>query len=173
MADPKKTGVYLPTTANLELDLIQSTDINDPKFKELIVRLYQFVNKIALVVNKKTSGFYTLTEFVDGNLFFKNPLAPANSNPQFRQEFRTTVNFGPLPGMGITLCAPHGITVTTNTTWTGVGGAGTKSTAPFAGVLLPNQDLLVTMDSMNVCITAFSDYSMYDRAIVILTYLQS
>ena len=44
-------GAFVETTQIWDASQIQEMDVNSPDFKELIIRLYQNMNKIALALN--------------------------------------------------------------------------------------------------------------------------
>ena len=70
MATSTQYGAFVPTNLIWDVQQLQSVDVNSPEFKELLVRLYQNINNIALVLNIKDTGMYQLSEFVNGQLFF-------------------------------------------------------------------------------------------------------
>ena len=49
---------------------LQSTDIKSDQFKELIVRLGQYIGRIAIALNEKDTGTFPLQEFVTGAQWF-------------------------------------------------------------------------------------------------------
>ena len=101
------TGSYVPTTNIWDVAQLYEVDVNSPEFKELLVRLYQNINNIALVLNTKSTGYYIEEQFVSGKLFFN----PASNDPTLRRPgFIKTINMGPL-GAGVT-AIDHGIGVT-------------------------------------------------------------
>src|SRR5678815_1473821 len=112
-------GAFLPTTDVYDTQAIYELDIKSEDFKEFLVRLRQSTNNIALVVNIKDSGYYVLTEFVNGQAFFPNPLLSSTTQqaPVFRQVFRKVINFGALPNAG-TKSVAHGIDINSTFTFT-------------------------------------------------------
>src|ERR1700674_5791632 len=98
MATRGQFGAFVPTTNIWDVGQLQDVDINSPEFKELLIRLYQNLNLMALVINVKDTGYYVTNELVNGQLFFPNPNlnSTTTSTPAFRQAFRILVNFGPL-----------------------------------------------------------------------------
>jgi len=92
------TGLYIPTTT--VIDTINSADDLGPGLKQILVVLYQTVNNIALALNKKDSGIYDLTEFVNGQGWFDpNPNKGVNDQP--RSDFRKVFYLTSLPA-GVT-----------------------------------------------------------------------
>jgi hypothetical protein len=180
MANETKLGSFIPLTRPWEVNEIAQADVQSPQFKELIVRLYQYVNQIAISVNTKETAYYALTEFVTGQLFFPNPASNQNAplNKQYRQAYRKTFYITALvPGPSTTVI-PHGITVTSETTWTHIYGTMTD-TVNLLGIPLPyssfvlNQNITLRVDATNIYIVTGIDYSSYNKIIVVLEYLQN
>jgi nucleoside-triphosphatase THEP1 len=63
-------GSFVQTTQVWDVDEIYSMDIKSPEFKELLVRMYQNLNDIAVVLNTKDTGYYPLFEMVNSQLWF-------------------------------------------------------------------------------------------------------
>ena len=175
MADQfqSNVGSFVPTTNIWDVQQIYSTDVSSPEFKELLVRLYQNINNIALVLNVKDSGFYPLQEFLNGKIYFPNPLLTPTSSTQstYRQEFRMVVNFGPLPN-NATISIPHGIMIQEGFTFTEINGAATQ-TAPFSAISVLNPAIVIDVDDINVNITTTTDLSSYTNCILTLSYLKN
>ncbi len=92
------TGLYIATTT--VIDSINSSDELSSSLKQILVVLYQTVNNIALALNKKESGIYDLTEFVNGQGWFDpNPNKGVNDQP--RSDFRKVYYLTSLPA-GVT-----------------------------------------------------------------------
>lgn len=116
------TGSFVPTTNIWDISRLYDVEVGSPEFKELMVRLYQNVNNIALVLNTKCSGYFINEEFVNSKLYFN----PANNNQlELRPGFQKTINTGSL-GAGIT-AVNHGITVTNTLKWMFISGAATNT----------------------------------------------
>lgn len=172
-------GAFVATTNVWDVQQLYSVDINSTEFKELLVRLYQNINNIALSINIKDSGYYSTEEFLNGQLFFPNPyqLLDPLENPEYRQVFRMTVNFGTLPNAG-TISVPHGIIVTSGFTFTRIYGSATNSAVnsfiplPYSSSTL-NKNIELNADNINVNITTAIDYSSYINTYVVLEYLKN
>lgn len=90
-------GMFLPTTYEYDVTDLGNINLDSDEFKELIVRLYQSINNIILTLNLKHTGYYTLTEFVNGKLWYPDPTAsPTQNNLDFRQVESIVVPIGPL-----------------------------------------------------------------------------
>lgn len=138
------TGSYIPTTSVFDVSAIYETDITSPEFKELLVRLYQNVNNIAVALNTKDSAYYIQEEFVNGQLFFN----PASSNPlDLRGDFRKLINIGAL-GAGVTN-TNHNLAITSTWKFTRIYGTASNTGTlnyyplPFAGAAGNNIELRV------------------------------
>jgi hypothetical protein len=170
-------GVFLPTTNVWDPSDLYDVDVNSPEFKQLLVRLYQNLNTMALAVNAKESSTYPLYEFVTGQQYFPNPSGTVDQTQIFRDVFRTTVNCGMLPNTG-SITIPHGIMVTVNTTFTHIYGAATDPVnllglpLPYASPTLAN-NISVDVDATNVTITTGSNRTAYTIAIVVIEYMQT
>lgn len=139
------TGSYVPTTNVWDVARLYEVDVNSDEFKELLVRLYQNVNNISLVLNTKVTGYYINEEFVSGKLFFN----PTFSGPlDLRPGFIITIDTGAL-GAGVT-AVNHGIIVTNIFKWMFIYGAATNTGTmvgyplPFAGAAGNNIEVSVT-----------------------------
>jgi len=175
----QNTGSFVPTNYIWDIAQLYQVEINSDGFKELMVRLYQNIGLIALVLNTKDSAYYNTSEFINGQLFFPNPANNSSTSaaPDFRQVYRTVVNFGALPNTGTT-SVPHKITVTPKTTFTRIYGAASNTTGnsylplPYASSTAAN-NIELNVDATNVNITTGSNRSLYTITYVILEYLQS
>ena len=93
----EQVGSYIPTSQVWDIGEVQETDVTSPKFKELLIRLYQQVGNIATAVNGKDAAIYDTSEFVCGQTFFPNPTPIAGQPNNQRQVYRKVINYGALP----------------------------------------------------------------------------
>ena len=175
-------GAFVSTTNIWDLPRLQDVDINSPEFKDLLVRLYQNINNIALVLNIKDSGYYDLQEFINGQLYFPNPALSSTTpqSPNYRQVFRTVVNFGPLPN-STTASVAHNIqistTLPTNFSFTRIYATATNPNQtsflpiPYASNTA-NANIELSVTNTDVVITTAMDYSMYTTVYCVLEYLK-
>ncbi len=176
MANSTEYGSFVPTTNIWDVGQFMEVDVKSKEFKELLVRLYQNVNNIALALNIKDTGIYDTSVFVNGQTFFPNPLTPVTSaqSANFRPVYRKVVNVNQLLNPGPTSIA-HGITCDAHTTFTRIYGVATDPVGltyiplPFIDSLGNNIELNV--DDTNVNIITTSDRSMYTICYVVLEYL--
>jgi hypothetical protein len=172
-------GAFVPTTNIWDVSELEGMDVTQPEFKELLVRLYQNMNRISQVLNLKETGYYYQQEFVTGQKFFPNPAIPPTSPASqiARQGFRVTVNFGALPN-ATTKSIPHGIPWNSMTTATCYYGASTN-TSTLEGVPLPYASLSgdtieVWIDSVNVNVaTNSATWVDYTITYITIEYLKN
>lgn len=169
------TGLFVPNTFIWELDLLNSTDINTPAFKEMLVRLYQNLNSVTLALNLKDSAYYVQNEFLNGQVFFPNP--NISSTPDnVRQAFRKVVNFGALPN-STTKSVAHGINIMNSFCFTRIYGTASDPISlaykpiPYASTVLAN-NIQIDVDRTNVTITTGAAYSSYSTCYIILEYVK-
>ena len=168
------TGNFIATTQVWDVQELFEIDVNSPEFKELLVRLYQYVNVIALATNNKTTGLYPLEEFVTSSQYF-NPNSPATyavDSINQRPEFRRTYNIGALP-IGVTTTA-HGLTITNTWQFVQIYGAASDNVGfnyypiPYAD---PAGDIIINVDATNINITNNTAIN-FTSCIVVLVYLK-
>ncbi len=178
MIPAANSGLFVPTTNNWDLSRINDIDMNSPEFRSLLVRLYQNINLICLALNIKDSAYYTLNEFVNGQLYFPNPAytsLTANA-PSFRQVFRLVVNFGALPNTA-TKSVAHGLTpVATSATAPGWNFtriyATASDTTGLTYIPIPSLQANLTVDAVNVNITTTANLTNYNICYVVLEYFK-
>jgi hypothetical protein len=167
-------GLYVPTTQVWDVQQFYDMDVNSPQFKELLVRLYQNLNNIAVALNLKESAYYMTKEFLTGQVFF-NP--DTNEPEKQRPGYRQVVNFGALPAAGIQPI-PHGLTLNAYTTATHIYGAATNPTTteliplPYSSTVA-GDNIEVWIDATNVNIRVAANWSTYTRCIIVIEYLKS
>lgn len=172
-------GSFVPTTNVWDVSQLYSTEVTSPEFKELLVRLYQNVNNIAIALNVKDSAVYDTQEFVNGQVYFPNPaLSSASSTtPTQRQVYRKLINFGTLPNTGTTAVA-HGLTVNAAFSFTRIYGCATDPVnfiylpLPYASPTLVN-NIELKADATNVTIITGSNRTAFTITYVILEYIKS
>lgn len=172
-------GSFVPTSFIWDISRLQEIrDLNSDEGRELFVRLYQYIGQICLSLNIKDTGMYNTSQFINGQIFFPNPAlnSSTSTTPDFRQVYRLVINFGPLPN-ATTKSVPHGITVTSQTTFTRIYATATDTTGltsipiSYASLTLVNV-VELNVDSTNVNITTGIDRTNYNICYVILEYLQ-
>lgn len=175
-------GAFVPTTYIIDPANFRDLDVNSQEFKELMVTLVQLVNDITLSVNLRDAGYYSLVEFLNGQLYFPNPdnsstTGTMPSGAEFRQVFRTTIDFGELLN-NTSKAVAHNIDVTQTYSFTRIYGTTTNTTRtsflPIPYVSIGDTEsieLEVTNDE--VIITTNSDRSSYTVTYVVLEYIKS
>jgi hypothetical protein len=159
-------GSFVPTTNVWDVSRLYDIEVTSPEFKELLVRLYQNVNNIALVLNTKVTGYYINEEFVSGKLFFN----PASNDPAaLRPGFIKTINTGAL-GAGVT-AVNHNIAVTNTFHWMFISGAATNTGTlvgypiTFAGAA--GNNIEVTVSATQVIINNASGVTFTDSQVTL------
>ena len=193
----KDAGAFLPTTNIWDVTEIYSTEVTSPEFKELLVRLYQNLNNMSMMINVKDSAIYTTDEFVCGQTYFSNPNLNSTTTtaPTQRQVYRKIINsfdatatpkaYTPLPNAAGLITFPHGLTITTGYSFTRIYGVTSDPVnkiylpLPYAsGVLVegtPNvaTDVIeLSVDDTNVNITVGKDRSAFTMTYIVLEYIK-
>lgn len=167
-------SLLVPTTNLWNISQIQNSNIPE-ELKNLLVQLYQNINLISLVLNKKENGIYQLEQTLSGNVFFPNPEI-TNATINSRTEYRTVTFFQMLPDTG-TLSIPHNIFIPSISTATIIYGAATNTNAtsmiplPFASPTLVD-NISLELTATDIVITTGSDRSDYVRVIVVVGLLK-
>lgn len=159
---------------------LQQTDVNSPEFKELLIRMYQFIGLMANVLNVKDTGVYNNAyETVNGQSWFPNPAnnSSTNTTAAVRQVYRKVINFGALPNAG-TKSVAHGITITAKTTFTRIYGTATNPSTsfiplPYASVTAVINNIELNVDATNVNVITGIDRTAYTVCYIVLEYIQS
>jgi hypothetical protein len=161
------TGSFVTTTNVWDVQQIQEVDVRSPEFKELLVRLYQTVNNIALSLNGKDSALYTTYEFVTGQIYSFNGI-----NDQ-RPGYRTMVNTGHI-GAGTT-SINHNLAVTSSWTWISLDGMLTNQTT-LVGYPIdyanPSAAIYAHVTSTQVVINNSSGVT-FTNGVVVLEYIKT
>jgi len=171
--------MFLETTQVWDVSEIYSTEVTSPEFKELLVRMYQNLNNMAMNVNIKDSGLYDTSEFITGQQFFPGADVDSTktSKPINRSIYRKVINFGALLDTTFKNI-PHGITCNTSTLFTRIYGVANKPTAAFSYLPLPystgvaGDEIELSVDATNVTITTGSDRTAYTECYVVLEFLK-
>lgn len=171
-------GMLIQTTNVWDASQLYQTDVTSPEFKELLVRLYQNINLVAVSLNNKDTGLYEVVdEVVCGQTYFPDPTLNSSTatQPIPRPVFRKTINFGALPNTTFTDVA-HGIAPTNSYTFTRIYGTASDTTAhtylpiPFASPTLV-ENIKIEVNGTNVRITTGSNRSSYNVCYVVLEYI--
>lgn len=175
--EERDQGLYVPTTDIFDVTYIQQLDVNTPEFKELIIRLQQKTNILALALNQKETSMYSTNEFLTSQIFYPDQALTSNTSlvPIYRQGYRKVIIFGALPNAGVKSVA-HNIDVDDRYMFTRIYGVANDyiSTAriplPFASTVL-NDNIEVVVDDTNVIITTSINYSSFTETNIILEYV--
>jgi len=184
MASSNSYGSFIPTTNIWDVSEVNNTKGISPELKELLVRLYQNLNRMSIALNTKDSGLYvtgsgTNQEFVTGQTYFPNPALNSSTpgTPTMRQTLRRVINFGPLPNSG-TIAMPHNLTVTPGFTFTRIYGCA-SDIVDFLYIPLPyasntaGDNIELSVNATDVVITTAANYSNYTVTYVVIEYIKS
>jgi hypothetical protein len=165
------TGSFVPTTNVWDISRLYEVDVGSQEFKELLVRLYQNVNNISLVLNTKDSGQYFNEEFVTGKSFFNpNSTDPLNT----RGVYRKVIDTGILAAGAKSVA--HGLNPVSSWKFIYIGGAASNTTTltyyplPFAGIA--GNNISITVNATNIIITNNTG-STFTDSYVILEYVKN
>ena len=180
MANPQQVGINIPTTSIWDVSEIYSTNLSNPEeMRELFVRLYQNLNRMALIVNAKESSYYPLQQLVNGQLWFPNPSlsSASTTNPTYRQDNREVFNIGSISA-GTTTIA-HGIPINASYTFTRIYGIASDTVGnnyvpiPYASNTA-NSSIELKVNATNIVITVGSAITTtYNYCYVVLEFLTS
>jgi len=157
MPDNSDYGSFVATSNVFDIqNLDQIKKLDSPEFKNFLVRLRNAVNNMALSSNIKDSGYYVLEEFLNSQLFFKDPTLNSTTakTATYRQVFRKVINFGALPN-NTTKSVAHGLTIASTWTFTRIYGTASDTTGN-SYIAIPYAD---TTGSGSVTITGTTDLS--------------
>jgi len=176
--DNKDHGSFIPTTQLWDTSEVLEAEVENEQLKDLLIRLYQNLNRMALSLNVKESAYYDTQEFITGQQFFSRPgLTSAGTQvPDFRQTYRKVINFGGLPNTGTTNVA-HGINCDAETIFTRIyavanNQAGTSYLPlPFSSPTLVD-NIALSVDNTNVIVTTGSDRTTYTVTYVVVEFLK-
>ena len=173
--DSVNPGLFLSTTPMFDVGDLS----NQENMKQLLIKLTQFSNDIAIILNQKDSAIYFLNQFVNGQTFFPDPALNSGTAqaPMPRQVFRQVFNFGALPNTATKTLA-HNIAPTALFTFTRIYGASSDTTGfnylplPYASPTLVN-NISLSVSATNIIVTTAADYSAWDTTYIILEWLKN
>jgi hypothetical protein len=181
VANQNTSGISVPNTFIFDVSQIQQLQELSPEFKELLVRLYQNLNRMCLALNAKTGGIYPLNQFVTGNNYFPDSVvtgvAASLVQSYYRESTRILINFGALPNAS-TKSVPHGLTVNANTVWVYIQGWATDPSG-LTGIPIPYSSsstaniIELNVNATNVNVTTNSNRTNYTITYIVLEFLTS
>ena len=166
-------GAYVSTTELLDPASINEINVNADEFKDFLNALTRVINDINLLLNLKDTGYYTLEEFLNGQLFFPNPTLTSSTSaaPIFRNVFRKVISCGTMPN-NTTSSIPHNIDINSGYTFTRIYGCTSIPGSTF--VPLPTSDIFLRVDTTDILIrTTNANYINYTTTYVIVEYIKS
>jgi len=183
---PMEQGLFLETNTVFNTQEIMNAKVDSDEFKQLIIKLSETINNVAIAVNLKDTGYYPLTEFVNGQAWFQDPtiMAAGIIQPDFRQDYRIVINFGALPN-ATTKTVAHGLTPQTVWSATRITCVATDPTLPAEptpwAIPIPYVDVVgagannvqIAIGITNVSITTTSDMTRFTICYVTFEYLKN
>jgi hypothetical protein len=171
-------GSFVTTTDIWDVTQVYQVEDVSPAMRELLIRMYQNLNRMSLVLNTSTKGYYDIAgEFVDGNVWFPKPglTSQTSRTPAFRQEIRTVLNL-PQNGGGFALPigitnTNHNITINNSTLFTQIYGCA-SDTIGFNYFPIPDTNIAIQVNQTQVVINNTSGINFTD-CFVVLSYLQN
>lgn len=165
------TGSFVPTTNVWDVQEIFALEGASEQLKELLVRLYQNLNTMSIVLNTKNSAYYVNDQFVTSALYYN---ANSSNIMDLRPGFRKVVNTGALAA-GVTTVA-HNLPWVAGWQFFSIAGAATDSgsltavSLPYAGTA-GTDNITVLVNATDIVITNNSGLT-FDTSAVILEYVQ-
>lgn len=182
------SGITVTTNELLDPQSIEQLNVSSEEFKEFLIKMRNVIGNIALTLNYKDTGLYTLEEYICSQLYFSDPSIGSTSTNQpstinKRDVFRKVINFGALPNTAAKTVA-HDITINATATatlfsLTRLYGAATDPTLgavksiplPYASPTAANC-IELSIDKDNVIITTGSNRTAFTKCYVVIEYIQ-
>lgn len=173
------TGSYIPTTSITEIGKIYELQGVSEEQKEILVKLYQYFNNIALVLNTKETALFPIYEMNSSGLMF----GTTATEFEMRPIYYATINFGALPNAG-TKSVAHNIYFAGTPTKVKFIDHKCWSTDPVNLIAIPIpyvgdpasvnnlQDVQINVDTTNINITTGIDRTSFTETIVTLYYIK-
>ena len=179
-------GSFIPTTEVWDVSQLYQVEVTSPEFKELLVRMYQNLNRMALALNTATKGYYDIAgEFIDGSIWFPLPglTSQTSRTPAYRQEIRIVINVPQVAGVALpatsVVTVNHNISVTTATVFTRIYGVANDTAGnnyyplPWADATAAGaQNIELKANATQVTITNNTMIN-FDIVYVVLEFLQN
>lgn len=174
----RDSGAQIQTSQVWDVAEIYQTEGLSQGAKELLVRMYQNLNIMAMAVNNKDTGIYHTDEFVTGGTLYPNPAYDSTTaiSPSRRQIYRKVIEFGALPDTDTKIVA-HGITVTPNLSYISITGV-TKD--PVTNISLPLpfahdtavQEIALWIDGADIKVRTGNNRTAYTETKIFLEYIK-
>lgn len=174
----KKIGAFVPTTQAWDPALSLRDKPSPEQLRELLVRLYQNINNISVVLNLKTTGYYPLDEFVTGELWYPDPSTITGSSQSnvYRQIYIKVIPFGTLPN-NTSASVAHGISFGTKYTLVQAYATANNTARtsmipiPYASPTLAN-NISLEVTNTDVVITTGTNRTAYTTTNVVLKFIK-
>lgn len=149
-----------------------SLEVPRPEDPNFVDTTSLYLKRLADSINTKEGALYSLRELATFQQYFT-----AGDPQTFRNVYRMTVDFGPLPNAG-TKSVPHGIAFTSAFSLTRMYGAATDPVnliyipLPYASPTA-NENIKLNADATNVNIQTAINYTAFTRCTVVLEYTKN
>ena len=172
-------GAFIPMSQVWDVSDVYNVNGMSEDLRELLVRMYQNLNTMAMVINKKDIGLYPTEEFVCGRMYYPKPGLTSSSSqtPKLRQVTRKVINWNnPLPN-ATTGTKAHGITFDANTVPTNLYATSydpsAKKTISLPWVADTGDNISLWLDATNVNIKTFTtNRSNFTVTNIVIEYLK-
>ena len=183
--EQNNVGLFIDTTQIWD-EYLQAAQENIDA-RELFLRLYQNINKIAIALNLKDSGIYSQTEFVNGqqwcpinevsNFLATLGSADAQLNAEPRQVYRKIVFCGALLNTNVKTI-PHGIEVTNTTRIVRIYGTANEINTSTLKSFIPlpyaytGNIVSLQANATDIIIETVTNMTAFNEVWVVLEYLK-
>jgi hypothetical protein len=172
-------GMFIPTSQVWDVSDVYKTEGIDKGLQELLVRMYQNLSSMAMVINKKDTGLYPTEEYVCGRMYYPKPgLTSASSQtPKLRQVLRKVINWDATLPNATSATKAHGINFDANTVPTDLYAISYDPVA-FKTIRLPwvadlGDNISLWLDGTNVNIKTFAtDRRNFTITNIVIEYLK-
>lgn len=150
----------------LESQLPLSIELPEDQ-KEFRYKVNDLYQRIASSLNTKEGGLYVPQEKSTGQQYFDL------NNPQKNKNvYRMVVNFGALPNAG-TKSVPHNISRWDENFRLTRAYGGATDTVNLEALPIPNEGILLIINSTDVTVTTTSDYSAFSETTIIIEFTKA
>lgn len=170
-------GSFVPTTNSYDISEVINAKL-DKNMEQLLIKLYQNLNILALNVNMRDVGYYNTLEFTNGQQWYPDP--SINSTKQtdaaFRPVNRIVINFGAMPLVAGTKQVAHGLSLTKAASFTRIYGVANNQTnqlyvpIPYSSATGDNIELYVDNTYVHVTVNS-NTWATYGLVYIIIEYI--
>ena len=169
-----RSGVYIPTSFATDIEILKNPNATNEVIREVLIRLYQNLDRIQRAINTRESSVYDFQEFFNGQTFptTSTTSSTGTATNVRRQVYRKMIDFGALPNTALKSVA-HGIDITSGFSFTRIYGAASDQAAlTFIPIPNANTDIQINVDATNINITTSGNLSSYTITYIVIEYLK-